>query len=73
MFPQRTLCLTRHEGEEVELYKDGVLLGKVAVVRITDSRCRLTFHFPDGIQILRGEIENKVIQGKESHPSTPQP
>lgn len=63
---QRRLCLTRHEGETVELYQHGVKLGEVQLVQIRGDRVRLVFEFPDGIQIIRGEVENKVIKGAQA-------
>lgn len=64
--PQRRLCLTRHEGDSVELYQHGTKLGGVQLVQIRGDRVRLVFEFPDGIQIIRGEVENKVIQGAKN-------
>lgn len=61
--PLKGLTLTLHIEEPVNLYRDGELLGRVAVVRdpahVHQPKCRVKFEFPRDVSIIRAEVDTR--------------
>lgn len=50
------LSLTRHAGEELVFYKDGVEIGSIKVIEATGGKLRVGLAFQPDIKIYRREM-----------------
>ena len=66
------LALTRRIGEEIVIGDPAKPLGVIRVVEIHGDKVRLSFKFPDDVQINRSELaEQKLRQARGEAPRAP--